>query len=274
MRRLAWRFGRAVYSQARGEPRKDDIRTNGETYVQRCVMQAAQGSKDPFCALDVGANQGDWTLPLLDALPEALRTRASTRVHLFEPVPSTRQRLVTALGKHALGELTQVHALALSDKAGVAKMQIVSETGGRNSLVENDLAATDVIEIDTLSLAELFERQGIARAQLVKIDAEGHDLAILKGARALLAAGRVDVVQFEYNHAWVFSHAFLKDVFDLVEGLPFAVAGIRPRSIEVFEAWHPELDRFFHANYLLVRTPALSWFDVHKGRFDISNTYA
>lgn len=273
VRRLAWRLGRNVYCRARGETASDDIVTNGESYVQRCVVRAAEPSLR-FCAVDVGANQGDWSLPLVAALPPALRSRSASRLHAVEPVPTTQGSLKASLEAAGAADVVEVHALALSETSGRGSMQIVGGTSGRNSLVANEMAASGTIEVETMSLADFFERQAIERAQLVKIDAEGHDLAILKGARGLLAAGRIDVVQFEYNHTWVFSRSFLKDVFDLVEGLPYKVGRVRPRGVEVLDGWHPEIERFFHANYLLVREPALAWFDVHRGHFDASNTYA
>jgi FkbM family methyltransferase len=273
LRRFAWRIGRHIYCRARGEPRTDDILTNGEAFVQRTLI-ASNENVDHFCAIDIGANQGDWTLPLLDVLPAELASKEKTCIHAFEPVALTRQRLSAAVASRARGGLVKVHALALSDRSGRAKMGIVSSTGGRNSLVTTELEPSDVIEVETMTLAEFFSQHRIDRVQLVKVDAEGHDLAILKGAHQLLAAERIDVVQFEYNHAWVFSRAFLKDVFELVAGLPYAVARSRQHGIEVLDEWHPELERFFHCNYLLVRKPALAWFPAKHGRFDSSNTYA
>lgn len=273
LRRGTWRLGRKLYCAARGEPASDEITRNGETYIQRCVVAEAlrQGQ---LCVLDVGANKGDWSLPLLHVLPSELQTPERTKLHLIEPVPATRRELMGRLARSRLSSVATCHPWALSDKSGVARMTIVEETGGRNSLIAPDDNACESIEVETVTMAEAFERLGIARDNLVKIDAEGHDAAILSGARKLLVAGRIDVVQFEYNHTWVHARAFLKDIFDLVAGLPYEAARIRPRRIEILDAWHPELERYFHANYLLVHSGALSWFDVHRGRFDESNTYA
>jgi len=273
LRRLAWRLGRAIYCRARGEPVGHDITTDGEAYVQQRVI-AATASAQRLSVIDIGANQGDWALPFLAALPPEQRTSDRIEIHLVEPVPATREKLKVRLSGAAAEGLIKIHPVAVSDVCGRAPMHVVAETGGRSSLLSGDVEASKTIEVETTTLAELFKTLGLARAHLVKTDAEGHDLAILRGARELLAAGRIDVYQFEYNHTWVFAHAFLKDVFDLVEGLPYRVARVRPSSIEVFDAWHPELDRFFHANYLVVREPALAWFDARVGRFDISNTYA
>ena len=60
-----------------------------------------------------------------------------------------------------------------------------------------------------------------ARFALVKIDTEGHDLTVLRGARAMLAEHRIAVVQFEYNHRWVFARAFLRDAFEFLADLGY-----------------------------------------------------
>ena len=273
VRRLMWRLGRNLYSRARGEPGNGDIATGGEAYVQRCVI-AGSAADNSLRVIDIGANLGEWTLSFLKGVVDAGRAGGDIQIHLFEPVPGTRDLLQANLAAQTADRTAKVHGSAVSDVSGHAFMQIVGDTSGRNSLIANELTASGVIEVETVTLADVFSIFGIERSQLVKVDAEGHDPAIIRGARALLAAGRIDVLQFEYNHTWVFSRSFLKDIFDIAEGLPYSIARIRPHSVEVFGAWHPELDRFFHCNYLLIREPALAWFDVVPGRFDVSNTYA
>ena len=51
----------------------------------------------------------------------------------------------------------------------------------------------------------------------------------------LLAAARIDVFQFEYNHRWVYGRSFLKDVFDLAAGLEYQVGKVRVRTVELFD---------------------------------------
>ena len=41
-----------------------------------------------------------------------------------------------------------------------------------------------------------------------------------------------------------------------------------------FERWHPELERFFQANYALISERALGWFATRHGTFDGANTFA
>lgn len=273
LRRLAWRAGRRLYCAARGEPRRNAITENGEAYVQRRVV-AALPPGETLTAIDVGANQGDWSRTLLDALRASRRDMAC--IHAFEPVPATRERLRATLAAHPLGGLVLVEEAAVSDVAGRARIASMCPGGGIDSLhaASSETPPGGWIEVETCNLASFFDSRNIGRAHLVKSDAEGHDSHVLRGAVELLRAERIDVLQFEYNHRWVHARAFLKDVFDLVAPLPYSVVRIAPDGVELLESWHFELERFFEANYLLIRRPALDWFACRRGSFDGSNTYA
>lgn len=155
-------------------------------------------------------------------------------------------------------------------------MAIMSETGGTNSLHFDGSCGAPPggwVDVKTETLIDFCARMQIDHIHIAKCDTEGHDLKVIEGARELFASGRIDVFQFEYNHRWVFSRSFLKDVFDLLKDMPYKIGRLEPCSIELFDAWHPELDRFFQSNYVIIREPALSWFKTHAGSFDKFNTY-
>src|SRR5690606_6232423 len=92
VRRLMWRLGRSLYCLARGEPRVDDMRLDGELALQRCV-HAANRDSACFVAFDIGANQGDWTLALIETFISREGNADRLEAHAFEPVPATRERL-------------------------------------------------------------------------------------------------------------------------------------------------------------------------------------
>lgn len=270
LRRLAWRAGRRLYCAARGEPRRNRIADNGEAYVQRCVVAALEPS-ERLTAFDIGAHEGEWSLSLLDALGAGGRAAASLRA--FEPSPMTRARLGAALAAHPLGALVAIEEIAVSDARGSARLAVMCEQGGTNTLHAAGEPPSGYVEVETCDLSAFCRRVGVDHIHLVKCDAEGHDPFVLRGALALLREERVDAFQFEYNHRWAHSRFFLRDVFDLVAGLPYEVARIVPDRLEILPGWHFELERFFEANYLLVRRPALDWFSCRRGRFDAHNAY-
>jgi FkbM family methyltransferase len=270
LRRLAWRAGRRLYCAARGELYRNRIAENGEAYVQRCAV-AALAPRETLTAFDIGAHEGEWSLSLLEALVAGGRAAAVLRA--FEPSAAARARLEAALAAHPLGALVAIEEIALSDAIGSARLAVMCEQGGTNTLHAAGEPPGGFVEVETCDLSSYCRREGVNHVHLVKCDAEGHDPHVLRGALDLLREERVDAFQFEYNHRWAQSRYFLKDVFDLITGLPYEVARIVPDGLEILPGWHFELERFFEANYLLVRRPALDWFACRRGRFDAHNAY-
>lgn len=276
VRRLAWRAGRSLYCASRGEQISDDIATNGESYVQSCVLRAIPETTR-LHLVDIGANQGDWSCEILRQLSPRRVEERSVTIDVFEPAPGPLGRLKSAVAATGLGALCRVHQMAISDAEGQVTIGIMSEHGGTNSIhFASDTSARSIgtITVPALCLTEFCHKHGIEHLHLVKSDTEGHDFAVIRGARDLFIERRIDVMQFEYGHHWVFARSYLKDVFGLIEGLPYRIAKVHPGFLDVYEEWHPELDRFFQSNYALVSEQALDWFDLHKGRFDAANTYA
>lgn len=269
VRRLLWRLGRKLYCTARGEG-ANQIDINGESYVQERVLAAAKVG-EILTIFDVGANLGRWTESLWSMKSEC---SATVEVWAFEPTPESYKAIQQRFADNSNVRCMQ---LALSDESGLDRMMLTSATGGTNTLSYDDALldqAACVAEIRKTTAADFCLAHRIDRVHFLKCDTEGHDLRVIEGARSLLEAERIDILQFEYNHRWIYSRSFLKDVFDIVAKLPYTIAAVRPSRIELFKTWHPELDRFFEANYLLVHERALCWFDTLDGNFDISNTYA
>ena len=93
------------------------------------------------------------------------------------------------------------------------------------------------------------------------------------GYERLLVENRIMACQFEYNHRWIYSRHCFKDVFAFIKDTRYFVGKITPRGSELYEQWHPELNRFFEGNYLLIHPDALNWFVTSKGSFDAYNAY-
>lgn len=262
-RRLAWRLGRAVYMAARGEV-ANDIATNGEAALVRNVMRAAAAGR-PLVFWDVGANLGAWTQKLIEAGREADRVFTA---HLFEPVPATQAELSKRFGHDSRISL---HGVALSRQQGIGRMQIVSATGGTNALINDAPHDANTIAVMLETGDVMRERLGQIAIDLIKIDAEGHDLDILRGFSSTLANGAAGVVQFEYNHRWVVTGASLFQVFGLIEGTPYRLGRVSPDGIVMLPGWHPEVDRYLECNYALVRDDMVARLEVIEARWDESN---
>jgi len=255
--RLLWRAGRKLYTYARGE-RPNDPLHNGEYWLLRQILTRAIGNS--LVLLDVGAHRGDWTA-------EALRSsELSPRVHAFEPSCFSRAILTDRFADHS--KIT-IHPTALSNESGRATFYSNGDSAGTNSLSLVSGPCKETVVVDTLD--DFLQREHIESVAMIKIDTEGFDSLVLRGAGACLARGAVEVVQFEYNWRWLLNHACLRDVFELIRDTPYRLGKLTGRSVDYYDVWHPELDRFFETNCALVRKDSTLCALGRSVHFDPSN---
>ena len=267
-RRFSWRTGRWLYTLARGHT-GNDMAVNGEARLQEMVLAAAQSQGRALTVCDVGANLGDWSDMMLTATTAA---GVETQLFAFEPIPATADKFEARfLGRSTAPALQR---MALSDSAGTAEMAVFSETGGTNSLVfrdDEEIGARVTVPLEAFDAWA--EAAGVKQVDLMKIDAEGHDMAVLKGCTEALRTGALKAVQFEYNHRWIAARAFLRDAFELAQPFGYHVGQVRPDGIEIYDQWHFELEQFVEANYALVHPDLLPMLSHSRGGFDPSNIY-
>ena len=214
-RRTVVQTARYVLSRARpGYP--NDLSINSQSALQRWLLRLSQ-AKEQIHVVDVGANVGRWSKSMLAAASKAGR-ETDLRLHAFGPEPRAFARLAEAVD----GRQTSLSKTALSDRQGTSPFYVVAPTAGTNSLYSvpeaNPVPQENVVmaTLDTYA-----EQSRVARFALVKIDAEGHDLAVLCGARTLLAEHRIAVAQWEYNHRWILGRCYLRDAFEFLLALGY-----------------------------------------------------
>ncbi len=254
------RMGRATRFAAR-QVRRDvpnSMASNGELQVQRWALQQAAGG-GRMTVLDVGANHGEWSAALLDA-SEQLSAPLELIVHCFEPSAYTAGLLRRRLD----GRPVVVNQMALSDTRGEAVLHVANPGGGTNSLVQGG-ASTELENVLLTTVDDYLDEHHLEHVDLVKVDTEGNDLAVLRGARRSLAAQRIGAVQFEYNQRWIDARGYLRDAFDLLEPCGYQLGKVTRDGIEVYPGgWDWELETFVEGNYLAFRPPlsglaALQW---------------
>jgi FkbM family methyltransferase len=242
LRSLVWRAGRKLYQYARREGPNHPAR-NGEYWLLDAIVRRAAGSS--LTLLDVGANVGDWTAHALDCLSRRAREGA---VHALEPAPGAHVHLMR---RFADDPRVVVRGAALSDRRGTAPLYVVGELAGTNSLVDQGIGSP--VSVAVTRVDDYLTEHAIGRVTFLKSDTEGLDLAVLRGGLAALDAGRIDAWQFEYNARWIQARAFLRDVFDLMATRPYVLGKLFGNGVELFDAWHPELERYFETNFVLLR---------------------
>lgn len=147
--------------------------------------------------LDVGANVGWWTVPLARALPRG-------RVLAFEPVPANRERLEWALAANQVTSRVQVVAVALGEQPGELGMWLKSSQTGAGSgtaaLVAGDGPAH--LKVQVVTLDAWAAEHSLDRCDLIKLDIEGAELMMLRGAEGLIAHHR-PLIFGEFDDYWL-----------------------------------------------------------------------
>ena len=136
-------------------------------------------------AIDVGANIGHYTKRFSDLVG------AHGRVIAFEPVPATFELLAANAAQFAWSNVTLLN-LAASDTTQVLGMSIPDfDTGLKNYYG----AALTTVATDLQVMSCPIDSLGFAGpVRMLKVDAEGHDAVVLRGAKGLIAANRPTIV--------------------------------------------------------------------------------
>ncbi len=139
---------------------------------------------------DVGANTGQTIETIYGHFPLAT-------VHAFEPSPSTFSQLQRnaagrprlTLNQCALGATQTQMTLHENNQSDMSSLLAVDAEGW------GEIVAQTLVDVDTVD--DYCERAGIGSIDVLKIDAQGFDLEVLRGAEAMLTGGRVNVIWME-----------------------------------------------------------------------------
>jgi FkbM family methyltransferase len=185
-----------------------DIHHNMRFWMSTLVATAAEharGGTDestaaPLVIYDIGANDGELTVPLA-------RDRDEVRIVAFEPQPSVRARLMAKAADAGLSvalwgtaQLTVV-PLALGDRDEMIELEVYSDDtfSSRYSRPADELARYNLEMVEAVSvrmrpLDDLIAAELFPPPDIVKIDVEGAEFPVLRGARSTLMAGHPPVL--------------------------------------------------------------------------------
>jgi FkbM family methyltransferase len=239
--RIATRAAVKIRNQARciikyhlGET--PDRSKNGEAWL----IQLAATTGSTF--VDVGANVGDWTALWLQVDPTPALGL------LFDPSEVAAAALSTRFG--AFSSLS-ILPFGVSDRRGEATFFEEPEAGERSSFVKGTSnQGRPKQRLLTTIDAELSARD-VTSLNFLKIDVEGYDLHVLRGAREYLARRAIGFVQFEYNVEWALAGSTLAAALDLLSSYGYEVFLLRSDGLWRFD--YPQYGEFFnYSNFVAV----------------------
>ncbi len=204
--------------------------------------------EEPHVILDVGAHTGWFFHCWRDWCPQA-------EVHAFEPTPESFERCRAGYGQEPR---THVVPMAVGSEVGTARLRLLSASRVSNSLLDPDREAwrsiayeageVSTVEVPVTTLDIYCAEQAINRIHLLKIDVQGYELEVLRGAAATLP--RVDHVFVESAIRRLYEGApRFSEVFEHLADAGFDLIGLR--------AWHGGNQTLVESD-LLFRRRALS----------------
>src|SRR5262249_27038040 len=144
------------------------------TYEDGIARVLSQLTRPTDVCVDAGANIG-WHTTLLAA-------RSEGAVHAFEPAPKTFDRLLINLELNGWTNKVVANRVALSESNGTATVHLFPDLPEGHASLSNmgrsnfEAATTPQITLDSY----LAERH-LAQVDVIKIDVEGSELALLRG---------------------------------------------------------------------------------------------
>jgi FkbM family methyltransferase len=130
--------------------------------------------------IDGGANVG------LFAIPAARRVGTRGRVLACEPLREASRLISMSAATNGFDQLEVIEA-ALSDSEGTRTFYAMPAGGGTSSFSPDDSGLGTAVSVATTTLDALVRARALDRVALVKLDVEGAELAVLRGATELLS---------------------------------------------------------------------------------------
>lgn len=144
--------------------------------------------------IDVGSNVGVYTL--------LATTCPGVEVLAFEPGRLARDRLEEHLDLNHVRDRVEVSPFVLSDHTGEIQFTVGRDVTNH---VVTDVTTSDGTEtLPVRRLDDVVAADAFKRPVLLKVDAEGHDLRVLLGARRLLEEVRPPII-VEWNDPEIIS---------------------------------------------------------------------
>lgn len=157
-------------------------------YNQFTDAVALLGAASPITAFDVGANKGQTIDALTSAFPNAT-------IHAFEPSPQTFAQLAPLasnrirLNQCGVGSAAGELEFNENDQSALSSFLPLGP-GGWGSI-------TGTVKVPVTTIDEYASKNRIDHIHLLKIDTQGFDLEVIKGASKMMDEGRISLMLTE-----------------------------------------------------------------------------
>ncbi len=164
-----------------------ELRNELTTYyepIQPFVLLALAKHVDSGVFIDAGANIGFYTVVIGSESTIA-------EVYAFEPMPMAAAAVRWNAHENLASKPVRVIEAALSDRQGMLAFAVVGSTAGDNGALADSTYAHDEVDVSEVRCSKLDDEiSHEGRDILLKVDVEGHELSLLRGAQRTLGENR------------------------------------------------------------------------------------
>lgn len=170
-------------------------------------------------AVDIGAHVGLWSVWLI---------RLFTHLVAFEPIPLHARLFRLNVPGHVAEDergiigTYELHECALGDRTGTVAMNVPADTTGNATVAEGNGRDANVFDVPLRRLDDY----GLPVADFIKIDVEGYELSVLRGAAETIKRCRpIMVLEQKGNDEKLYRHKRNEGLAFCVEELGMARLG-------------------------------------------------
>ena len=210
----------------------------------------------PSIFIDIGGNVGNYTQEVLNMYPDI-------KVYIFEPSITNKSILEDTFGNLSN---VKISAYALSDKSRAAVLYSNKPGSGLASLSNRRLEHFDIMmdnkedikihRFDEIwpSLSEqstnIYTNKRQKIIDYVKIDVEGHELAVLNGFGKFIE--NMALIQFEFGGTNIDSRTYFQDFWYFFRINKFTIYRISPSGLIKIHKYKEIDEIFLTTNYIAV----------------------
>lgn len=185
-----------------------DFEQSGELTFLKLALSHLKDNELVF--FDVGANVGEYSSNVI-----MLSKGKKITIHAFEPSYPTYTKYVE---KFRGASNVIKNNFGLSDHRGEMKLFTTKNVSGLASLYTGEgknFAGSETVSLRTLD--DYCEEHAVEKIHFLKMDVEGHELAVLNGAMRTLSSGKISVIQFEFGARNLSSRTYFHDFYELLK---------------------------------------------------------